>query len=377
MSPALKKRGYEYIILSNKLSIIIKCLLHNYSFYIIRKTYKKKIIPDLSCCYDLKSSQSSYADAEILYSSIIKAFEKVSEKEKIDLIFIWNGLSIQTLAVSDFAKKEKIKTRYFELANIPEKLFVDPYGVNARSSLFKDTKRLEDYPVEEKHFQNWKDQFIVKRKTQIDLPQTTNARKIQNYAFIIDLLGFTFLNLPQNGETNLRRKIKHYFCRKLSLEYDVYDYKSREYIFLPLQVSLDTQLLFNSDVDNLSAIKAAKNKAEELKSDLVVKIHPSEESEEFIKDLFELRKQVFFYIVNYNTIELIMYSILIITINSTAGLESMILGKNTIFLGRSFYPLLKNHLLRNYLLGYLVDASFFGKSKVSDSAIDHILRKDN
>jgi capsular polysaccharide export protein len=374
LSNPLKSYNLRLLVLSNKLSIIFKCILNNIEYKIIRAAEKHSNSPDLRLCYDILANQTSYEEAEILYASVYNTLLEVNEKLKLTYLFIWNGLSIQTRAVDDFGTKHKIEKRFFELANIPGKLFVDPEGVNAKSSLMRDISILEKYPAEECDFLEWKRNYISGRKHITELPQVSYFRKVQNLLFILDNLGF-HAGLPKNGETNFVKKVRYYLKSRLNIIYDEYDLYNGRFIFLPLQVSLDTQLTFNSDIDNLGAVQRGIEEAREENADLLVKIHPAESSNELIKEILTLRMEAGFYLVNYNTYELITNSILLLTINSTVGLEAMIYDKRVKFMGRSFYSYLNRELVKNYIMSYLINLNYFNNEPVTENAIEQILNR--
>ncbi len=63
--------------------------------------------------------------------------------------------------------------------------------------------------------------------------------------------------------------------------------------------------------------------------------------------------------VSYNTFQLIQNANSVITINSSVGLEALILEKNVKFLSKTFFDKLTNEFLVNYIINYLIDIDFF------------------
>jgi capsular polysaccharide export protein len=374
MRRGLEKNNYRLIFLSNKLSVLLKIWKYNQNYFVIKKTKLLPDIPDLSSCSDLKQGYTTYNKAAILYSSVYNAFRTLSSKYQLEYIFIWNGLSIQTMAASAYAKDAGLKTRYFELSNLPGKTFVNPEGVNAKSGLYRDITLLKTYNTcTENEFTSWKGRYLLWKLADHKLPQERQLKTIQNYLFPVDLLGFRMFGLPVNGETRIKEKIKQYFSKPIDIPIDEYDIEKNRYIFLPLQVSSDTQLTFNSGVDNISAIKTGYKKALKINADLVIKLHPAERNPLFLNRLLELKKKIKFYMVNYNSWELIHNTELVLTINSTVGLEAMLFGRKADFLGRSFYPELKGKLLKNYIMSYLVEGDYFSSEEFSNKSVEKIL----
>jgi capsular polysaccharide export protein len=367
---AFRKKGYEFIFLSNKISIIIKLILSGQKFHLVRKSELPVVVPDLSRCFDCRIKFMNNEEAAILYSSVFNAFNLIAQEIIINYIFIWNGLSIQTLAAGEFSKTRGIKARYFELANLPSKLFVNPKGVNAASSLFYDISILNNYNISEDEYVCWKDRYLREKK---NFKPVSGFGKINNYLFLLDVLAFKYFDIPGNGEIKINKKLKNFISQKRQITYDDYELADNRYIFLPLQVEYDTQLIFNSDISSLKAIHIAAERAAELNADLVIKIHPAEFDNEFITKVLILKSSLNFILVNYCTIELIINALLVITINSTVGLEAKILGKKVEFLGKSFYALLDKGLLKNYITGYLLSAGYNSKDKIPQEVVEHIL----
>ena len=124
-------------------------------------------------------------------------------------------------------------------------------------------------------------------------------------------------------------------------------------------------MIFNSDINNIQAIQIAANLANQKKLDLLVKPHPAFSDKKEMKGILKLQKELNFIITNNNTFSLISNAYEVVTINSSVGLDSLILNKKVTFLGRSFYGKLEPELLKNYILSYLINIDYF-----SDKAID-------
>jgi Capsule polysaccharide biosynthesis protein. len=58
---------------------------------------------------------------------------------------------------------------------------------------------------------------------------------------------------------------------------------------------------------------------------------------------------------------------LIYTINSTVGLESLILGKEVIVLGKAIYSAFDTEMLKKYIHSYLIDFDYFSKNEFEAS----------
>lgn len=99
----------------------------------------------------------------------------------------------------------------------------------------------------------------------------------------------------------------------------------------------------------------------------MIKPHPAEENTEFIKQIESL-EDIRTKIVSNDTNELIKNAKIVCTINSTVGLEAMILGKEVKVFGRALYAGFTHERLKSYICGYLVNIDYFdGEVKQSEA----------
>lgn len=369
----LNKLDYNFIAVTQKPSILVLCKLHKYKCELL---YEEKSIE----CNDLpiqfselyknllfKEQISNY------YQSVMALLKELVAKYNCEFAFIYNGFSIPTYALSYIAKRHNIKALFFELANLPNKMFVATDGVNAHSNLYKKPSILESFPTTEEEYSCWKASYLQPVKKRSNRRRRTFIRAL---FFIFDYSLFKVLNLPKSGEYDIIKKIKSKFIKlKTIIIYDEIDIKNCKYIFFPLQVHNDTQLVFNSEVDNISAIlqliKIAKNRG----LDLLIKPHPMERNTDFLKEITTLRTKYGFYLVDLPVKELIENSFKVVTINSTIGLEAMIMDKEVQFLGKSFYPKLEGEYLRNYIMEYLIDIEYNSNERICLDVVKKILSR--
>lgn len=113
----------------------------------------------------------------------------------------------------------------------------------------------------------------------------------------------------------------------------------KKYIFCPFQVALDTQVLMNSPwvFDMVQFYHIIERMVKNTEEDLifVIKEHPSCGKE--YANLHNLNNPRIVFANSNNTEDLIKNSEMIITINSTVGIEAMIFEKKVITLGNAFY----------------------------------------
>ncbi len=108
----------------------------------------------------------------------------------------------------------------------------------------------------------------------------------------------------------------------------------KKYIFVPLQVNMDTQIVVHSNFRNMQEfIDLVEKTFYSLNSDfqLVFKVHPMEKG--VVNYKFNKKSMV----VDNDTKELIKNSEFLITINSTVGFEAIQEYKKVIVLGEAFY----------------------------------------
>jgi capsular polysaccharide export protein len=369
--------GMKLLFLHNKISLALRCLSTGIPSVLVRRKIinsNDQIISfDLHTMRDVVAKELTLEEAQILSESVQSTFVKLLKTKNIVSVFVMNGGSIPTKSIAEICKRENKSILYFELGNIFGKMFVDIVGVNAQSSLYQSIDILFDYPVPMDKYEQWKRNYISQKLSKSTIFKSI---RIPNILFVLDLIGFYFFNIPANGEKSIRKKII-YFIRSKSAQfkYDSYNIYKNKYIFLPLQLTNDTQLLLNSSINNYDAIKIAHDVALSMNVDLVVNIHPLEKDPDTLTMIDKLRKEYKFYVVDSNTMELIQKCIKVYTINSTTGLEAIICGKDVIFLGKSFYPKLKGELLKNYILSYLVNIDYYSNESIDANTLQLLFQR--
>lgn len=318
----------------------------------------------------------SKLQAEQLYNSVFESLRKIHCEFPIDYFLFFNGTSIPAIAYKSFADENNIKTVYIELANIPGKMFCDSQGVNAEASIYNKIDILKNFPVLEYDYKNWLNEYINQRENQRDIPQVQQVNKYINYLFLLDIVAFRIFNIPKNSSYKFIDKIKNKYLIKFpTIKYDDLDVLKEDYIFLGLQLSDDSQLILNSEIDNIKAIEIAMSYSSRLKTNLVVKIHPVERNINLIFEILTLRKKYGFKLVNGNAFKLIQYSKFVIVNNSSIALEAKIIDKKVIFLGRSFYKYLNKYNLPNYIISYLINLDYFSNNSLNIEILKLILKR--
>lgn len=304
-----------------------------------------------------------------IYESIMCYCNEIHNKSAISLILGSQGIKVAEIAVRDFAELHNIKILFFELSNLPGKLFFDCKGSNALSYLYNHINILNSFKVSNKEYDQWRNKYIENNFKAHKVKQKVDIKKFKIRYGLYSRFG-CFITGLKIKKFDLIKKIRSYILsRKLSIIYDKYNINKEKYYFFPMQVSSDSQIVLNSDIGLFEGLLIALNKAREDKLDLVVKLHPAEKNVFIIKKILMYREKYNFKIVKDNTFKVIKNAEKIITINSTIALESMILGKEVNILGRSYYKYFNDEYLKNYILGYLINIDYFSNEPITEKQI--------
>lgn len=303
------------------------------------------------------------------YEYAIKLFSKVN----IKTIVLWNGQQLLCRAIASAATATGIKCKFLEIANLPNKIFCDSKGVNALSTLAFDANALDHYQVvdEKLHIAWLRDYELSKTKK---LPQSVVGNKKRIKSLInqcLKKITCGVVSIRLSYLFNKRTGAVSEFEKSLTTNNALLD---TNFVFLPLQVSSDTQIKLHSDVDNFGAIKFAKDYASKRGLTLLIKIHPAESDVQHIESIIKEAQDTNSYLVNFNTTDLIKNADTVITINSTVGLEAMLLNKRTVVLGRCFYKHFTKDKLMKYVHRFLIDnVDYFSSTPIDSAALHRII----
>ncbi|MDB6367011.1 hypothetical protein PH242_04785 [Photorhabdus bodei] len=367
-------KNYSLIYITSRLSIYLKLFFKKKKVYITKKKYITKsnlenyIIKDNS---DIIEKRLSNRSASSLAYSIYSALKKAQLYDNITAIYIWNGNNTLGKTLTYFSDEKKIPKLYFEISNLPNSIFVDPLGVNAKSKLFSNISFLNYSNNKRKvNFNIWKKEYREYKKK--PLPQALKKNKLNHY-FLLDCLGWcTFFS----KDLDISWIINNIYSKMIDKKtyYNVKTNKNKlNYVFLPLQVSTDSQLTINSDYSNIDIIKYAIDHCERNELELIIKPHPAEKTvniKEYINLIIENENCQ---LSNEDTVELIENSKAVIVNNSTVGLESLLLEKKTIFLGRSIFAKMDKNMIENYIFDYLINGlDYFSDQEIPLDILDNI-----
>jgi capsular polysaccharide export protein len=364
------------VVFTGEPIVKINAYLHGIKCVYLRE---KKVKEKIGTNYKIYEQSIEYLNHKIslsqCYHDAWSAYQKIEQyiiENTVDYVVIWNGQQLLGRVLSEIAKKYQLKTLFLEISNLPNKLFVDPVGVNALSSIQIDPSMIKSFnAIDPEMHRRWIELYKAEKRK--PLPQA-NEKYSDHVKSAVNLLlkkitsGIGGRNLFSIDEIKNKYKFRY-----ITVSYD--DCSSiKDYLFLPLQVSSDTQLKLHSRYNNIQIIEYAVELAKHENMQLVVKIHPAERDVHEIKKIIDLKQKFQFHLSNQNTIQLIENSQKVITINSTVGLEAKIFGKEVIVLGDALYSHFGQDEMKRYIHGFLIDnVDYFSDHEISEEKVNEIL----
>lgn len=315
----------------------------------------EKVFNVLSGRLNLSDASSAYRATKDQLASYIKSIPND------EVVFIIpSGRHVHHVAATNFAKEKAIKRIYINYSNFPGYTFFDPEGTDCSSSIFKDPSKLNRlYKHRDINIDETFEHFSKLKKQQKSIPQKANnglKNKIKNFAFIIDTILQRATNIVGDRRVGL--------VLKSATEVNQISYStinsSKHFLFFPLQVSTDQQILVNYDGGSIyKAIDEAYEYSRSRGLPLYVREHPAESNKNEVRAYLEkMAENDDFFVTNATVSDLLYKCEEVITVNSTVGLESRINRKPVRFLGKSFYEKATDLQLAYYLKFYLVDVDY-------------------
>ncbi len=250
-----------------------------------------------------------------------RAFNYLSSN-RFDYILLFNGaLNVE----ADVCKALNLKTFYFEQGYFPNTIQMDRAGVNCNADFAKfDLLGFQMFRYYSSEFKPTKDFVIKLLKT--NLPERYFFR-------FFDLSFFNFF------KSFLNRKRKLYKAKKRFDKIKPENYSLENfgrYIFFPLQVNSDTQIVLNSKYSSMyEAIEDILPVLKNTGFKIILKEHPFEvepvDYSKFVdgETVFLAKKTD----INY----LIQNAEFVVNINSSVGFQAIEKYKKVLIIGESFY----------------------------------------
>ncbi|MCD6594794.1 hypothetical protein J7L68_03880 [bacterium] len=298
----------------------------------------------LSYKYSNLDLESSVKERAIAQASDFKMF---FEKNKIDMVLIFNGSFYPSAAASVIAKKMGLATEFFENGFFPYTTQMDPFGVNYSSSTGKigadffknieiDRNKLDE--IREMYFSKKSPPYAKNNDYPIDFLTKFYAKFIFlkyrgfHLSYFLPTFVRKILNIKMQGECD---SLPSYKNQPDSLP-------DKPFIFIPLQVHDDSQIMnFSPFIENMQHfIDVIYRAVEDVFDDelaIVVKEHPVDVRRGY--DYPEIREKYpdIYWFRNYDIKEIIEKCRFVITVNSTVGLESLLFYKPVVVLGKAVY----------------------------------------
>lgn len=332
---AVKKKDKNILEREGKEFVALEQLLENLSYkstetILDEREIKKALFYELQYNKFLKAQFNRGSDHDLIIKRGIKysiEIAKFIEANKINLVIVQNDLVGFSSIPLTVARKKEIKTLIFEDGFFrPNTIVLDEKGVNFNNSCPRERDFYEHLVIEQEKFHN----FLSEEKSKMSKPKTKfplSPRYILGLVKHPQRMPIIYLRLKLELQA-------HFYHRK----------KMKNYVLLPLQMRKDSQILYHSsikdmgDLVNICVSALAKyNKRAKKQLSLVVKEHPRDKCfAEVTKSIKRPEVKVIF-LSQADTRKLIKESSLVITINSTVGIESLLYHKPVITLGNAFY----------------------------------------
>lgn len=265
--------------------------------------------------------------ASFLYSEL----DDLLRHRKVDGVFVWNGSGLAASVAKDVAKQHKVPVMYGENGYFPHTIQIDNQGVNNASSITQKVGR--EYGKTEIVAERMEAlEALIRKMVDGNVPPYKKAPK----------------KLKPSLKARVLNEIDTFSLEKILKARGINQNLPRytgplpdKYIFVPLQVVADSQVIMYSPlVGNDMALfvrvcyEAVKKVAPDYR--LVVKPHPADVE---VTDYVELAANYpeLLWVTDRPSLNLIENASVVITINSTVGLEGVMLHKPVITLGDNFY----------------------------------------
>ena len=374
MRSGLAAEGLSMIVVTNLLSVWLQAKLAGVPCRLVRSRFREPTAfePDVENCLEVRRGLIKAAPAGNFQRAVWHILERVFRQFEICGLVMWNGTALHCHPLRVFARSHGLPTLYCELANIDGYMFADPDGTNGAARIGTHPEMLDGYAVRDEEIEAWRAQYLAERMSGYVPPQGLHRGKI-NFWFPLDWLGYVLFSVSRPDRTSpVRKLIGKFQARSVRLPAAIPP--PPRYVFLPLQVSADSNLLLYSDVDNLQALELAGKRADALGCQLVVKPHPAETDHVLLGKIAETCSQRGYLLTSFSTTALVLGAEEVVTINSTVGMEALLLDKPLTVLGRSLYARFTSRQAFVFALKHLVRIELLGREAASPQVVAHFLR---
>lgn len=248
-----------------------------------------------------------------------EAYSNFNSNLSYDTVLFWNATN--TFEKKYFESQTKTKCWYFENGYWQgETIQLNRGGVNFEA----DYANLSP------------DEILKFSYTKKDLHPTTFTPVIDQKVYVVPYAILSVKNIfignikifYKSISCIIRKKLAAFIFKLSKLEAS----PAGEFVFFPLQVNSDTQLIYNSPYESMRQVVGLLQKKMDKKIRIVIKKHPKEF--EFYTIPQDERTEVY---KKINLENAMLQSDYVITINSSVGFQALEKGKKVLHLGNSFY----------------------------------------
>lgn len=315
--------------------------------------------PSLRDGFSVRTGRLSEATAEAVYGGYRAFFETHVGAERWDLMVLPSGRLAGQHGLADAARVAGVPTLYTGYGNVDNRIFADPQGTDRQSLLFSDPAILDALDPDLDGFEAWRARYVASRKVSHVVAQAKGVglkTRVLKFVQILFCQAERALGLCSENEYGLSELRK---LEPAKIEFDALPDGLR-YAFFPLQVSTDAQVILNYHKgDLIEALREAVAFATSRGLPLVIKPHPAELNQKVLDEIHALKPALGFHISDGNTFRLIDGAEVVVTINSTVGLEAMLMDREVHFLGQTLYAAFDRRRMAAYVSRYLIDEPYF------------------
>lgn len=366
------------VVITNLLSVSIECRRLNIKVKLIKSGKIQPHTTNINIfeTREIVSGEVSYKSGVEYANAFRTALERmVLDSENVN-VFCWNGQDLKGAAVNYIKTvyPHKMKTYFLEISNFPGYIFCDSLGVNAKSSAYLSGDFINcTLNFDDKYYENLIGS-LVESKNNYQIPQSKLSKKVSFrhfldgfYCLIFGVYNFSFKSACKRlkGKLSVRNK------KKLETESKCF---TSDYVFFPLQVSTDSQLLLNYGKSLLESLIEADKYVKSISKRLVVKIHPAENDAEIISSIKKYIIENDIEITFRDTNDIVLEVDSVVTVNSTVGFEAALIGKDVKYLGRTQYSrIIERSDIYKYIAYHFFKIDFFDDAEIDVKEINRLL----
>ena len=369
----LQALGYDVWYITARLSIARQLEKLTSNIMILKESPASQLLPqpiDFKNSLSVLNTYHTLKQAQQIGNSVYAQLDALANARNIAMFWVWNGTTTIAMTVTAFAQQHTVAIRYFEISNLPKRIFVDIEGTSGASYLAQHPKLLDAYSADEDEYRAWLDAY---HQNELAPPQAANRSKVP-WSALVDIVGYLRGYIREDKRCVFKLLLNRLSNRFFDQTFPEVELQT-PYIFLPLQVSDDSQLKLFSRYSNLDLLTEALKIGQEKGIRIIVKIHPAESNRDEIRKVIQRSSGNTFVIAANPTKALIQNAQLVIVNNSTVGLQALIEEKEVMVFGNALYKDFDQSRLKAYILHYLLPGDYFATEPIPLSTVTSILER--